>query len=171
MMHRIPSDTTLILAVALLSLATLGGAYLFEYVGGLAPCPLCLQQRIPYVVGALMTVLAWQAGGRAPMVRSLLMGLAVVAFIIGAGLGVHHSGIEWDWWAGPASCSGGGGIPLSTADLLESLKQENQIVRCDEAPWRLAGLSLAGYNVLISAGLAFLSTLVVWRYWGPTLHE
>jgi disulfide bond formation protein DsbB len=142
------------LAVALGGAATILGAWFFEYGLGLAPCPLCLQQRIPYYVAIpLALVLAVAAQRGAP--RGLVMGglgVIALAMLINAGLGVYHAGIEWKWWAGPQDCSG----PLARLgqrSLLDELQNIN-IVRCDEAPWRFLGLSLAGYNVVISGALA-----------------
>jgi len=85
------------------------------------------------------------------------LGLMAVALLIGAGIGVYHSGVEWKWWAGPQDCSGPL-TPLGSKDLLQQLQNVN-IVRCDEAAWRFLGLSLAGYNVLISLALA---TIAIW---------
>jgi disulfide bond formation protein DsbB len=142
------------LAVALVAAATILGAWLFEYGLGLAPCPLCLQQRIPYYIAIpLALVLAVAAQRGAP--RGLVMGglgVIALAMLINAGLGVYHAGIEWKWWAGPQDCSGPL-APLGSRSLLDQLQSIN-IVRCDEAPWRFLGLSLAGYNVAISGLLA-----------------
>jgi len=86
-----------------------------------------------------------------------------------AGLGVYHSGIEWHWWPGPQECSGV--IPdLSGGSLLEQL-QRTRVVRCDEAPWRFLGLSLAGYNVLISLALAAIALWGVAAAWTLQLPE
>jgi len=145
------------LAIAGIGAATLLGAWFFQYGLGLAPCPLCLQQRIPYYVAIpLAVVVALAAWRRAP--RGLIiagLGVIVVATLINAGLGVYHSGIEWKWWPGPQDCSGPL-APLGSRGLLDQLQSIN-VVRCDEAPWRFLGLSLAGYNVLISGLMAALA--------------
>ena len=147
------------LAVALIGASTLLGAWFFEYGLGLPPCPLCLQQRIPYYVAIpLAAIVALAAQRHAP--RALLIaGLAAIALamLTGATLGVYHAGIEWKWWPGPQDCSGPL-VPLGARGMLEQLQSIN-IVRCDEAPWRFLGLSLAGYNVLISA---LMAALAVW---------
>jgi len=144
-------------AVALGGALTILGAYVFQYGFGLPPCPLCLEQRIPYYVAIpLALVVAKAAQQRVPrpwVVGGL--GLLVLAMLIGAGLGVYHAGVEWKWWAGPQDCSGPLD-PLGTRDLLQQL-QTVSIVRCDEAAWRFLGLSLAGYNVLISLLLAAIA--------------
>src|SRR5262245_20944830 len=143
--------------VALGGAATLIGAWIFQYGFGYPPCPLCLDQRIPYYVaiplGALVAAVAVRG---APRLQRWVVtgGLAVLALamLIGAALAIYHAGIEWKWWAGPQDCSGPLD-PLGSGDLLRRLQTIN-IVRCDEAPWRFLGLSLAGYNVLISLALA-----------------
>jgi disulfide bond formation protein DsbB len=154
------------LAIAAIGAATILGAWFFEYGLGLAPCPLCLQQRIAYYVAIPLAVVvalaAWRRAPRALIVAGL--GVIVVATLINAGLGVYHSGIEWKWWPGPQDCSGPL-VPLGSRDLLEQLQSVN-VVRCDEAPWSFLGLSLAGYNVLISGlmtALALWGIAAVWR--------
>ena len=146
------------IAVFVLSLATLGGAWFFEYVLKLAPCPLCLMQRIPYhVIIPLSLLLAIAALVRAPR-NLLLVGFAAIAIAAACSvvLGIYHAGVEWHWWAGPADCSG----PLTDlrtgGSLLDRLHAVH-VVRCDEAAWRFLGLSLAGYNVLISLALALIA--------------
>jgi disulfide bond formation protein DsbB len=84
--------------------------------------------------------------------------IIVLAMLFGAVLGVYHAGIEWKWWEGPQDCSGTAVELGSASDLLERM-EETRVVRCDEAPWRFLGLSLAGYNVIISLGLA---AVAVW---------
>ena len=147
------------LTIAGLGIALLAGAYAFEYLGGLKPCALCLEQRVPWMVlivlgGAII------AAGRA----NTPQGLTIVLFVIAAGvalygayLGGFHAGVEWKWWPGPTVCSAGG-LDLGGRDggLLGGLSSAD-VVRCDEIPWSLFGLSLAGYNFLFSllaAGLA-----------------
>ena len=146
------------IAIFVLSLATLAGAWFFEYVLKLAPCPLCLMQRIPYhVVISLSLLLAIAALVRAPR-NLLLVGFAAIAIAAACNivLGIYHAGVEWHWWTGPADCSG----PLTDlrtgGSLLDQLHAV-QVVRCDEAAWRFLGLSLAGYNVLISLALAIIA--------------
>jgi disulfide bond formation protein DsbB len=146
------------IAIFVLSLATLAGAWFFEYVLKLAPCPLCLMQRIPYhVIVPLSLLLAIAALVRAP--RSfVLVGFAAIAIAAccNIALGTYHAGVEWHWWPGPADCSG----PLTDlrtgGSLLDQLHAVH-VVRCDEAAWRFLGLSLAGYNVLISLALALIA--------------
>jgi disulfide bond formation protein DsbB len=148
------------IAAFAVSAATLAGAWFFEYVLKLAPCPLCLEQRIPYhIIIPLSLLLAIAALVRAPRTL-LLVGFAAIAIAACCNivLGIYHAGIEWHWWAGPADCSGALTDLRSGGSLLDQLHAVH-VVRCDEAAWRFLGLSLAGYNVLISLALAFIAGL------------
>jgi disulfide bond formation protein DsbB len=139
------------LAIALAAAATIGGALVFEHGWGYQPCKLCLTQRNPYYVAILLALvtallpLKWARAG---------LWLLVLVFIVSAGLGVYHSGVEWSLWAGPSDCGGGAASNAGTVgDFLNQL-QTTRVVSCTEAAWRFLGLSLAGWNVLISLGLA-----------------
>jgi disulfide bond formation protein DsbB len=140
--------------VAVIAATTILGAYYFQYFMNLAPCPLCLEQRIPYYIGIVLALaVAFAAWRGAPQwLTGLGFAALAIVFLVGAGLGIYHAGIEWKFWAGPAECSGQLG-QLGGGGLLEQI-QATSVVRCDEAPWRLFGISLAGYNVLISLALA-----------------
>jgi disulfide bond formation protein DsbB len=147
------------IAVAALGAATIAGAWFFQYVVGLQPCPLCLEQRTPYYVAIpLAAIVAVAALRRAPraVVAGGLVAIAL-AMLCGAGLGVYHAGVEWHWWPGPQDCSGPVASFGSARDLLQRI-QSTSVVRCDEAAWRFLGLSLAGYNVLIALAMAALAS-------------
>jgi disulfide bond formation protein DsbB len=149
---------TAAVAVALGGMATILGAWFFQYVLMYQPCPLCLEQRIPYYIAIpLAVIIAAAALARQPR-KFLAAGLGLIALIMlwGAGLGIYHSGIEWKFWAGPVECSGPLNNLGSAGDLLARV-QTIHVVRCDEAAWRFLGLSLAGYNVLISLALAAIA--------------
>jgi disulfide bond formation protein DsbB len=146
------------IAIATLGLATIAGFLFFQYVLGYPPCPLCLEQRIAYYVAvplAAMILLGLSVGSSRKVLTLALLAIAA-AMIWNTYLGVYHSGIEWGWWPGPQDCSGP--VPDFTAggSLIEQL-QRARVIRCDEAPWRFLGLSLAGYNVLISLALAAIA--------------
>ena len=148
----------LAMAIAAIGAATILGAYFFQYIVGLSPCPLCLEQRIPYYMAiAVAAAVAFVASNHAPVTLVRLgFALLILILLVGAGLGVYHAGIEWKFWPGPAECSGqlpqlGGGM-----DLMKQI-QTTGLVRCDEAAWRFLGLSLAGYNVLISLAMAAIA--------------
>jgi len=134
--------------------ATIAGALVFEYGFGLKPCPLCLRQRIPYYV-AMPVALA----SIALPIRWARFGVAALAliFLVSAGLGLHHAGVEWGWWAGPSDCAGAPPpAPSGMGDFLNQL-QTTRVISCTEAAWRFLGLSLAGWNVLISLALIGLA--------------
>jgi disulfide bond formation protein DsbB len=157
-MPRNPAVTAA-LAVAAAGAATILGALFFQYALGVVPCPLCLEQRKVYYVAIPLAVIVAVAAYREVPRPLLVAGLTVLALVLlfGAGLAAYHAGVEWKWWAGPQDCSGPLN-PLGSRGLMEQL-QDISIVRCDEASWRFLGLSLAGYNVLISLALA---TIAVW---------
>jgi len=144
--------------VTLIAAATIAGAWFFQLVLEILPCPLCLEQRYAYYLaiplGAL-TAIAARSGAPRPL---LLAGLAILALatLANAGLGAYHSGVEWGFWKGPTDCSGPVVNLGSAADLLSKLDTV-KVVRCDEVQWRFLGLSLAGYNVLISLLMAAIA--------------
>ena len=145
-------------AVAVIALATIAGAWFFQLVLEILPCPLCLEQRYVYYLAVpLGAVVALAAAKGAPR-PVLLAGLAILglAALANAGLGAYHSGVEWGFWPGPTDCTG----PIlnlgNAGSLLEKLDTV-KVVRCDEVQWRFLGLSLAGYNVLISLLMAAIA--------------
>jgi disulfide bond formation protein DsbB len=147
--------------------ATILGAYYFQYVMGLRPCPLCLDQRIAFYVSIpLAIVVAIAAGRGAPAgVSAAGLGVIALAMLFNSGLALFHAGVEWKWWPGPQECSGPLTDLTAGGDLLSSLTNLT-IVRCDEAAWRFLGLSLAGYDVLISLALAAIAAwgaAAAWR--------
>lgn len=165
MLNRIPTNAIPWIVLAA-SMATLGGAYFFQYGLGYAPCHLCLQERIPYIfaIGAALIagILAREANlGFAPLI---FIGLCALAFAIGAGLSGFHAGVEYKWWPGPSSCTGGGIVSNSLNDLQSELQTGMRAPQCDKAAWTLFGISLAGFNMLISLALFVLSSLPVVRY-------
>lgn len=140
----------LILIAALGSAALLAGAFAFQYVGGLAPCTLCLWQRWPHAAAVLIGGVALATGWRG------LAWLGLMAALTTAGIGLFHVGVEQQWWEGLASCSGGSIAGISTEDLLNPAADVAAPVRCDEVPWALFGISMAGWNMVLSLGLAGL---------------
>jgi disulfide bond formation protein DsbB len=141
--------------IAIGGAATILGAWFFQYALGLKPCPLCLEQRYPYYFAiplAALVLLGVSVGASRKVVLAALF-VIMAGMLWNAGLAGYHAGIEWKWWPGPQDCSG----PIDSLgpanDLLRQLESIN-VVRCDEAAGRFLGLSLAGYNVLISLALA-----------------
>lgn len=129
------------------------GALAFEHLGGLAPCPLCLMQRYAYYASIPLLFIAMTLVSEKPRVAALIFFVVALAFLANAGLGVYHAGVEWKFWPGPDTCGTAQALPTSASDLLSGLDQ-TRVVRCDEAAWTFAGLSLAGWNVIASL-LAF----------------
>lgn len=127
------------------SAALLAGAYMFQLLG-YPPCAMCLWQRWPHVAAIIIGVLAVKMPGR------IMPVLGALAAATTAGLGVFHTGVERDWWEGPASCSGSGSLDgLSGADLLAV--EGPVIVMCDEVSWEFLTLSMASWNALASFAL------------------
>jgi disulfide bond formation protein DsbB len=155
--QRIATNPALMaaLAITLIAAATLAGAWFFQLVLDIRPCPLCLEQRYAYYLAVPLGALtAFAAARHAP--RQLLMAafaILLAAMLANAWLGGYHAGVEWKFWQGPTDCSG----PLvdfgKAGNLLEQLDKV-KVVRCDEVQFRFLGLSLAGYNVLISLAMA-----------------
>ncbi|MFL5157858.1 MAG: disulfide bond formation protein B [Microvirga sp.] len=148
------------LAVALGAAATVGGALIFEHAFGYVPCKLCLIQRNPYYIVIPLGLVAALLPPR--WMRAGLWLLALI-FIVSAGLGAYHSGVEWGFFAGPSDCGGGSGAGAgNVGDFLNQL-QSTRVVSCTEAAWRFLGLSLAGWNVLISLALAAFAAMAAAR--------
>jgi disulfide bond formation protein DsbB len=148
-------------ALLVLGLATIAGFFFFQYVLGYPPCPLCLEQRIPYYFGVPLAALLWLGAHYGASRKVLVLGFAAIAAVMlwNAGLAAYHAGVEWKFWPGPTDCSGPINPLGGTNDLMKSL-QSIRVVRCDEAAWRLFGISLSGYNVLVSLAMA------VFAAWG-----
>lgn len=139
-------------ATLMLTVAIILGALAFEHLGGYAPCPLCLEQRYAYYAAIPVLFIAMALIAEMPRLAALLFALVALAFLANAGLGAYHAGVEWKFWPGPDTCGTVQALPTSAADLLKQMETV-KVVRCDEAALRIAGLSLAGWNVLISLAL------------------
>jgi disulfide bond formation protein DsbB len=146
------------LAVFVLAAATIGGAWFFQLVLKLPPCELCLKERIPYYVILPLSLLLTGAGLAAAPRSVLAIGFAMIVAtaLAGVALGTYHAGVEWRLWSGPTDCTGTLGNLTAQGSLFSQLRSFH-VVRCDEAAWRFLGISLAGYNALISLGIAALA--------------
>ena len=145
-------------AITLIAAATLAGAWFFQLVLLILPCPLCLEQRYAYYLAVpLGALVAFLASRQAPR-PVLLAGLALLALaaLANAWLGSYHAGVEWGFWQGPTDCTGPVGDLGSAGNLLERLDTV-KVVRCDEVQFRFLGISLAGYNALISLLMAAIA--------------
>lgn len=154
------SDRTLAGVAFVLGLAAILGALAFQFIGGLYPCELCLTQRWPYYIGLPLLALAlivWTKLTTA--IRVGLMGIVAALFAWGAWVGGYHAGVEWGWWPGPQSCTGVGDDAISL-DMLSDMS-DVRIVPCDAIQWEMLGISLAGFNALISAAIVVLLVLAI----------
>ncbi|ACL60783.1 disulfide bond formation protein B [Methylobacterium nodulans] len=153
-----PRPAALVLLVA--AAATVGGALVFQHGFGYVPCKLCLTERQPYYLALPLAAAAALLPAR--FARWVLAGLALL-FLASAGLGAYHAGAEWGFWPGPSDCGGGAGpAPSDVKDFLKSL-DTIRVVSCTDAAWRFLGLSLAGWNALISLALAGLAGAAAFR--------
>ncbi len=138
----------------------MAGALGSQFIGGLFPCEMCHWQRWPHYTAIVLAALAFVVPGAASCKRGLVA-LAAIAILVSGGIGVFHAGVEYHWWQGITACSttmqGSGG---SVQDMLKRI-MDAPVVRCDVAQWSLFGISLAGFNAIISltGGVAILSLL------------
>ena len=139
------------------SAALMLGALAFQHIGGMAPCKLCIWQRWPHVAAIAIGAVA----ALAILPARLLAGLGALAALTTAGIGAYHTGVERKWWEGPASCSGGSVGDQSAQDLFAQIMAA-PLVRCDEVPWEMLGLSMASWNAVASLALAGI-WLMAWR--------
>jgi len=158
----IPYPTRLGLIAALGSIALLGGAYYFQYEVGLAPCDMCLWQRYPHMLAILFGLITVPLviEPRAALIFAML---AILALFVTAGIGVYHAGVEQHWWQGPQSCTGRIPAGLSIEEMKKYLMNA-RMVRCDEIPWKMWNVSMAGWNAIVSGALALALTGSVLRH-------
>jgi disulfide bond formation protein DsbB len=156
------------LSIGLLTLAAaslLAGAWYFELVLGLLPCKLCLEQRWPHYIAVALGLAALAVGlvGHAARLIRPVLALVALIFAVSTLMGAYHAGVEWGWFAGPTDC--GGAAPAATGSMQDFMKQlqKTRVVSCTEAAWRFLGLSLAGWNAVISLGLASFAALAFLR--------
>ncbi len=153
-----PSQIGRALAILVAAAATLVAVWTFEFYG-ITPCELCHAERYAFYAGAPLAALAAYLASRSMhgAARALFVLLALV-FLANAGLAIYHVGVEQHWWAGPTACTGSLSGPVDVNDLMKSLNA-TRVVRCDEVQLRILGLSLAGWNAILSAALAIYAGL------------
>ncbi len=142
---------SLIRIAALGSLLLLLGAFGFQYIGGLAPCKLCLWQRWPHAAAVVL-------GGAGLLVGwSIVPRLGALAAFSTAVLGLYHTGVERGWWQGPTSCTGSGpGLSGLSGEQLLSTEAAPNVVMCDQVAWQMWGLSMASWNAIASLVLVLI---------------
>jgi disulfide bond formation protein DsbB len=136
-------------------LALMAGALGSQYIGGLVPCEMCMWQRWPHLVAIGIAMVSFLVPKRSVVV------LAALAIIASGAIGAFHAGVEYHWWEGLTRCS-----QLSANRTISDI-MNTPLVRCDEAQWTLFGISLAGYNALLSGGAG----LVILAWLGQQSHE
>jgi len=146
------------LAIMAIAAATLAGAWFFQLVLEILPCPLCLEQRYAYYFAVPFAGLVALASARGAPRGIVLAGLVILALaaLANAILGGYHAGVEWKFWPGPTDCTGSGFNPGKAGSLFDNLDKV-KVVRCDEVQFRFLGISLAGYNFLISLLMAAIA--------------
>lgn len=150
----LPPASRLGIVAILGSGALLGGALYFQYAMGLAPCEMCHWQRWPHMVAIAAGALA-VASFAWPRLALVFLLTAITALVVTSALGIFHVGVEYHWWEGPQTCSGN--IPRGlTSEQLKKYLFGARMVRCDETAWSLWGISMAGWNAILSAALAFV---------------
>jgi len=144
--------------VGAVSLALLLGAWGSQYLGGLVPCEMCIWQRWPHGAAIIVGLIGgWMVSTRvlpAGTARTITL-LAIAAIAVSGAIGIFHAGVEWKFWPGPDACTGVGYVPGRDDDF--------KVVRCDEAQWRLLGISLAGYNAVFSLAAAAFALAMLRR--------
>ncbi len=136
----------------------LAGAYASEIVGGLHPCEMCWWQRYPHFAAVAIALVAFIVGN--PGYRRALVALAALAIATSGAIAGFHAGVEYGWWEGLTKCTST--VSGSGDDLLKSIMNA-PLIRCDVAPWSLFGISLAGFNFLLSLGGAVAILTMIWK--------
>jgi disulfide bond formation protein DsbB len=152
------------LVALLISAAMLATAHAFQTFGGLSPCELCLKQRTVYwaaagIAAAAMVLVRMPGGARW---REATCWVLALAFLASVGVAGYHAGVEWKFWPGPASCSGGGKVTMAALQALLNgggVKMPD----CDQPAWMFLGLSMAGWNALASVVFTALSVAAALR--------
>ncbi|WP_420548659.1 disulfide bond formation protein B [Curvivirga sp.] len=139
----------------------LGAAHVFEYGFGYEPCKLCLYQRLPWwlAIGLGSVAINFRRKVHLMVIFTVMGGLAL---LVGAGIAGYHTGVEYKLWEGPSGCTGTVGSADMSLDELKAAIMSAAPVRCDEIPWSLFGISMAGYNFLLSLGFGLFIIYGAW---------
>lgn len=150
---------TLFAGLLIASLAILGTALAFQYLGGLRPCVLCLWQRYPYAIVIGLAGLGLgltRVPGMSPRLLGAIAAVIALALVADAGIAAFHVGVEQRWWPGTSGCTGVTGAARTAEELARQLRA-TPVVRCDEIAWSFLGISMAGYNFIAAATLALIA--------------
>ncbi len=129
--------------------ALLAGAWGSQLIGGLIPCEMCHWQRWPHYAAIPIALLAFVPG----LPQKLFVALAALAIAVSGAIGVFHAGVEYHWWQGITACTSA--IDTSKGDPLAAILAA-PMIRCDAPQWQMFGISLAGFNAIISIGSALV---------------
>jgi disulfide bond formation protein DsbB len=160
-----PADKLAVGLAFLLAVLAIAGAWFSQLVGGLVPCELCLEQRVAYYWGVPLLALILIFWNRLPLtVWYIGTAIAALIFVWSLYMGFYHAGVEWGFWPGPTACTGTG-VSMNFNDLTNI--DAARVVPCDAVQFRFLGLSLAGYNALVSLVIvALLAAAIVFQMRG-----
>lgn len=152
--RSLPADKIAAGLAFVLGAAAIAGAWGSQLFGGLVPCELCLEQRLAYYWGLPILALILIFWNRLPLtVWYLAMAIVALIFVWGTYMGGYHAGVEWGFWPGPTACTGtGDGISFGDLSNIDAAK----VIPCDAVQFRFLGISLAGYNALVSIAIVVL---------------
>jgi disulfide bond formation protein DsbB len=159
--HRLAAAAAARLIALLLPLALLAGAFGSQYFGGLYPCEMCWWQRYAHMVAIVPAALAFIAPAESSRSRAFTL-LAALAIAVSGAIGVYHAGVEAKIFEGFTQCTATASKGLSTAELLRQISHA-PLVRCDEVQFRFLGISMAGWNAILSLGGAALVLILSLR--------
>lgn len=162
MTNALTADRPRLLATIafVLGLATIAGAWGSQLFGGLVPCELCLEQRLAYYWGLPVLAAVLILWNRLPrLVWFIAMAIVLLIFVWSTWLAGYHTGVEWGFWPGPTACTGTG-VTVSFEDLQNI--NATKMIPCDKVQWTFLGLSLAGYNTLISLAIVLILGVAIW---------
>ena len=163
MLSDITPHRTVLLIFAVAT-ATILGAWIFEYAG-YAPCELCLKQRWAYYAAIALSLVVLGAGRSSAKLMRYGLWLLALLWVGSMAFGIYHAGVEWKWWPGPTTCTGAGALSGGLPDLTKP------VVMCDTPAIRILGLSLAGWNAVISFGLAIVALVGLSRQGSSSVSQ
>jgi disulfide bond formation protein DsbB len=158
---RLSSPRILAAFVLGVSAVALGTAYISQYVFHYDPCVLCLYQRKPWWAVIVLAGLALFLAGRRPAWARRILWLCAVAFAVGSGIALYHTGVEQQWWAGTQACGDTTLPPAGDIEALKAYLANRNIVRCDVPTWKVFGLSMTVYNLIASATMAVFTACML----------
>lgn len=138
-----------------ISACLLGGAFAFEYLGGLIPCTMCIWQRWPHAIIIVAALI-----GLRGITPATMMGIIAITAAVSIGLGGYHAGVEWHLWQGPGGCTASLETNMAVTDLVDQLLA-TPVVRCDEVAWSFLGISMAGWNLIFSMDILLIALLAM----------